>query len=78
MKHTPDIGDAVTYVDPQGRSRNALVTCVFSRGEEARPSINVVVVSDDPAKDDPYGRQMERWTSVVHKDDQAAHGNYWM
>ncbi len=77
MKPTPEIGDAVTYVDVRGQPRNALVTCIFSRGEEALPSINVVIVADDPAKDDPYGRQMERWTSIVHKDDQAAHGNYW-
>jgi hypothetical protein len=42
------------------------------------PSINLVYVTGDEAKTDPYGRQIERATSVVHKSGQSAHGRYWM
>lgn len=41
------------------------------------PSLNLVFVSDDMAKDDSYGRQIERETSVVHQSRQPAHGNFW-
>jgi hypothetical protein len=41
-------------------------------------SINVVIVCDDPLKTDTYGNQIERHTSVVHKDRQTAHGFYWV
>lgn len=41
------------------------------------PSVNVVYATGDDAKTDPYGRQIERATSVVHKTLQAAHGMYW-
>jgi len=70
------IGDAVTYVDPVGRSRPALLTAVH--GADETPSVNLVFVSDDETKGDPYGRQIERETSVVHQSHQGAHGNYWM
>ena len=74
------IGDSVTYVDEKGVKHNALITCVFASGHSAEddiPSINVVHVSPNPLEDDPYGRQIVRETSIVHKDNQAAHGNYW-
>lgn len=41
------------------------------------PSLNLVFVSDDTSKDDSYGRQIERETSIVHQSRQPAHGNYW-
>ena len=64
-------------MDPKGNRHNALVICVFGNGPSGKPSINMVIVSDDPAKDDPYGRQIERVTSVTHKDDQGATAFYW-
>ena len=80
------IGDAVIFVDARGVEHTALVTCIFgdfehcddTHGEHRTgPSLNVVFVSDDPAKYDTYGRQIERSTSVVHGSDQAAHGMFW-
>jgi len=42
------------------------------------PCINVVHVSGNIDKQDPYGRQIERdATSVVHKGDSTAHGYYF-
>lgn len=41
------------------------------------PSINVVFVVSDEAKTDSYGRQIDRATSVPHRQLQSAHGYYW-
>lgn len=75
------VGQCVDFVDPYGKSHEALVTTVFTSGhvgdDGPRPSINVVFVSDDETKTDQYGRQVERFTSVVHQSNQAAHGMYW-
>jgi len=73
------VGDAVTFVDPLGYPRPALVTAVW--GAEVYdlnpPSINVVFVSGDENKHDKYGQQTEHETSVVHRNHQQAHGNFW-
>lgn len=74
MASEVQVGDAVTFVDALGAARPALVTAVFG---EQRPSINVVFVSNDVAAQDQYGRQTLRETSVVHKDQQHAHGMCW-
>lgn len=73
------VGDAITYVDPLGVDRPALVTAVWAGeyGQSNPPGVNLVFVSDDVARLDGYGRQMERATSVVHQSVQPAHGNYW-
>jgi hypothetical protein len=71
----PKIGDAVTFVNPVGKRFGAVVTANWGTGPT--PSINVVYVTDDEAKTDSYGRQIERSTSVVHQSNQAAHGMYW-
>lgn len=68
-------GDAVIYVDPLGNDRPAVLTAVWGSGPT--PAVNLVFVSDDQAKKDTYGRQIERATSVVHQSGQAAPGNYW-
>ncbi len=73
---TVSVGDVVTYTDKTGVDRAALVTAVWDGGA-TDPSLNLVFVSGDPARDDPYGRQVERETSVPHRADQKAPGNYW-
>jgi hypothetical protein len=70
------VGSPVTFVDSLGRDRPALVTAVWGP-PESNPSINVVVVNNDENQTDTYGRKIERFTSVVHKSNQYAHGNYW-
>jgi hypothetical protein len=74
------IGDAVIFVDPFGKPRPALVTAVwgqYATPTSSAPGVNLVIVSEDAARDDTYGRQIERSTSVVHQSNQPAHGNYW-
>lgn len=46
-------------------------------GESGNPSLNLVLVEHSVDHTDPYGRQICRETSIVHKGDNAAPGNYW-
>lgn len=69
------IGDRVVYVDPTRRERNALVTAVWTA--VPHPSLNLVIVADDEAKADTYGRQIEHVTSIVHESMQGAGANCW-
>lgn len=97
---TLEVGDAVVFVDENGRHHNALVTAVH--GEIARtqiredgtrhwdivdgagpvqlcvPCVNLVFTTADESKQDPYGRQIERESSVVYRTESSAHGNYFM
>ncbi len=81
MERTYSPGELVTFVDENSVPHRALVTCWFGGepdGAEGKPwGCNVVYVSVDPQREDTYGRQMERATSVVHKVSQPAGGNYW-
>lgn len=70
------IGDYVKYVDQFGKEHDALVTAIWGIDSPMK-SLNLVYVVDDETKTDQYGRQIERFTSVVHRDNQAAHGRYW-
>lgn len=76
------VGEAVVFVDRTGKFRCALITAVWGKEiypyeDGGAPSINVVLVSDDPAMQDPYGRQTEHETSVPHVSRQGAPGYYW-
>jgi hypothetical protein len=72
----PFIGDVVNYRNPRGLFYPALVTKVH--GMDENPALNLVYVSGDIEKNDPYGRQIERVTSVVHKSNQSAGAFYWV
>lgn len=41
------------------------------------PCINLVFVTADESKTDPYGRQIARETSCQHRSQTTAHGFYW-
>lgn len=70
------VGDVVIYKDEVGVDHNALVTVVH--GNTSQSCINVVYLSDDPAKRDPNGRQIERASSVQRKmEGVTAHGRYF-
>jgi len=80
MEKKLEIGSHILFIDAHGEAHNALATCVFpgfkgSMGEQ--PGCNVLFVVSEPDKQDPYGRQIKRATSVVHKSWQPAHGNFW-
>jgi hypothetical protein len=65
----PEIGQSVIYTDPQRRDHKALVTTVW--GPDC---VNVVYVSFDEAKQDQYGRQIERETSVGRFNHSNCYG----
>ncbi len=68
----------IIFVDEYGIPRDALVTMKFTGMSGGNVhGCNLVFVEGDPKRDDSYGRQMGRETSVVHKSVQAAPGNYW-
>ena len=83
------IGDAVVFIDSVGRVSNALVTNVFGETRLGRlygaevdtvfyPCINFVTVADDENKTDPYGRQLSRHTSMVHRSANQAGRFCWI
>lgn len=75
------VGSEVVYIDAQRVKHSALVTHVWGQGHadggSKHPGCNLVYVSSDAAKTDPYGRQIERATSVVHKSAQPAGAFCW-
>lgn len=71
----PRVGQNVLWYDPKGKPHDALITCIHGPG--ATPSINVVVVNLEEGQRDDYGQKIARETSVVHEDNQSAHGRYW-
>lgn len=74
--YTPSVGEVITVTDEHGREHDALVTIYFGQD---RPdcALNCVFVSDDSSKTDPYGRQVERLSSVGRQTEQSAHGRFW-
>lgn len=71
------LGGQIVFVDARGQLHDALITAIWGEPKDL-PCINVVFVSTDNAKQDQYGRQIERETSIVYKEKQSAHGMYYM
>jgi len=76
------VGDAVRIVTENYEERDGLVVAVHGVNWDAdfKPLINVVYVSSDPAKHDPYGQQIERMSSVNHYNQTTLmpkRGRYW-
>lgn len=72
----PQVGDVVIYTDEVGVEHNALVTIYFG-GERPDGALNCTFLSSDAAKSDPYGRQIERASSVSRQSEHTAHGRHW-
>lgn len=82
-----EVGSNVIYTDEHFADHVALVTAIWGQpdwrehciepNQACVPCINLVYVSGDNTKDDPYGRQIERSTSVVHASSQPAGGACW-
>jgi hypothetical protein len=87
MEQKLEIGAAVVYLTPTRQRVNALVTAVhaaYPTAEEHKerygswPCINVLFITPDAAKRDPYGRQSEHASSVSHGREQGVPvGNCW-
>lgn len=83
------VGDAVRVCNETGRITVGLVTAVFGYGSKAEleaagqpynfspPAINVVYVSLDQDKKDPYGLQLERLSSTSWRGSTEAPGRWW-
>lgn len=84
MKVTPvKAGDSVRIVDENYVEHMALVTTAHGEFREESsyvPCINVVYVSQDASKRDPYGQQLERLSSLGHvslMQGMPRPGRYW-
>ena len=66
-------GKACVYVDPRGKSFDALITEVW--GPQC---VNLIYVNDHEGQRDSYGQKMLRAASIMHGSYQQAHGNYWL
>lgn len=79
-----EVGEAVQVVDEKYGKHVGLVTCVHGQfgGGSYVPCINVVYVSNDPGKRDPYGQQVERMSSLQHysqgPNGMPTPGRYWV
>lgn len=74
------IGSQIVFIDALRKEHNALITQVWGTADVANnyyPACNVVWVSGDDAKTDPYGRQLERATSIVHISMNSAGAMCW-
>ena len=77
-----EVGQPVIFHDAHERPIPAILTAIHGsvyerEGIKHYPCVNLVFCSLDNEKTDPYGRQIERQTSVVHKHSQSAGGFYW-
>ncbi len=71
------IGDAVVYCDESSADHSALVTAIHGPEDEDYVTINLLWVSGDGKRQDQYGRQIERASSIQRVSERCAHGNYW-
>lgn len=69
---SPTLGGQIVFCDSRGVDHDALITAVWSD-----TCVNVVFVSGDESRQDSFGRQIERETSVTHVSMAGAHGNYF-
>lgn len=78
------VGDSVTYVDEVSRPHKALLTAIWSQSgvieteADEKCAVNLIYISSDADKRDPYGRQVERASSVQGQSEHTAHGRYWV
>lgn len=71
-QYVVQVSQAVVFVDPTGEHHAALVTAVW--GPDC---VNIVFVTQEEGQTDTYGQKIQRYTSVMHRKLQQAHGNYW-
>lgn len=81
MEREIKYGMFVKVVDEVGGVHDGLVTNAWGgmkvKDGIAGPCINVLFVTDDETKNDPYGRQIERLSSCSHKLSTRAPGRFW-
>ncbi len=73
-------GSPVLYVDERGGTWPALVTAIWrepGHEDDPRAAVNLVLVSPDARRVDPYGRAIERRTAVPHQSRTDAPAGCW-
>lgn len=76
-KHDVKVGDAVVFIDQHRREVNSIVQALHG-SEDYISCINIVHLSQNPDKDDQYGRQTEHTTSLSYCGDfEVCVGNCW-
>lgn len=74
----PIVGQNVVFVDEVRKTHAALITAIHGIATESyQPYVNLVYVTDDASKQDPYGNQLERSSSVGHKLLGNPPGRFW-
>lgn len=72
------IGSSIVFIDSHRQAHAAIVTHVWGGSSwGSNPGCNLVYASGDETKTDPYGRQIERATSIVHLNGQPAKASCW-
>ena len=71
------VGCMVVYTDEVFQDHNALVTAIWGDPDNPRTCINLLWVSGDESKQDQYGRQIERATSISYHTQHTAGGFCW-
>jgi len=84
MERKYEVGAPIKYIDPMRRAHDALVLCWWHvdqvpdyQSPTGEPGCNLVLVDPDPEKEDTYGRQIRRETSMVHLSNNPGKGNCW-
>jgi len=84
MERKYEVGAHIKFIDPHRKAHDALVLIWWKEpntepytSDVGEPGCNLVLVDPDPLKDDTYGRQIQRETSVVHISANPAKGNCW-
>lgn len=73
------LGQSIRFMNEHRQLQDALVTAVhgnihYVEGEPKYfPCVNIVICSADPSKQDAYGLQIERHSSVQHRSSNAYH-----
>jgi hypothetical protein len=84
MERKYEVGAHIKYIDSHRKAHDALVLIWWMpkdvpdyAGPTGEPGCNLVLVDPDPKKDDSYGRQILRETSMVHLSNNPGGGNCW-
>lgn len=78
------VGQVVTYVDEHSVPHDALITAIHTQSgvieteADEKSAINLLWITRDVEKRDPYGQQVERASSVQGQSEYTAHGRYWL
>jgi hypothetical protein len=82
MERRYEVGAHIIYIDEYRRQHNAVVLIWWLPGKDSPYSedwaaCNLVMADPDPQKEDSYGRQIRRETSVPHLTANPAKGCCW-